>query len=69
MLEGNVEIGRDQPFRHQRDDLIDMGVGVDIVHARPDAEAAEPLGEVEEAGLVFRAAPCLRLVTHVQPVG
>ena len=69
VLEGDVEIRGDQPLGHERDDIVDMGVGVDIVHARPDTEAAEPLGKVKEARLIFRAAPGLRLVTYVQPVG
>src|SRR3546814_18519028 len=31
VLEGDVEIGREQPLRHQRDDRVDVRIGVDIV--------------------------------------
>ena len=48
MLEGNVEIGQDLALGHQRNDLVDMRVGVDVVQPDPDAERAELAGEVDE---------------------
>ena len=50
MLEGDVEIGKDLALGHQRDDVGDMRVGVDVVQAHPDAELAEFLGQIEELG-------------------
>ena len=38
MLERDVEIGRHQPLGHQRDDLADVRIGVDIVQTDPNAE-------------------------------
>ncbi len=35
VLEGDVEVGQHQPLGHQRDDLVDVRVGVDIVEADP----------------------------------
>jgi hypothetical protein len=51
VLERNVEIGEDLALGHQRDDVVDMRVGVDVVHAHPYAELAEFARQVEE----FRA--------------
>ena len=69
MLEGDVEVRRDQAFGHQRDHVVDVRVRIDIVHPRPDAEAAETLREVQETRFVFGAAPGFRLVLDVQSVG
>ena len=49
VLEGDVEIGQHLALRHQRDDLVDMRVGIDVVQAHPGAELAELAREVEEA--------------------
>ena len=35
MLERDVEIGEDLALRHQRDDLVDMRIGIDIVEPAP----------------------------------
>ena len=43
VLERDVEIGQDLALRHQRDDLVDMRVGIDVVQAHPGAELAELL--------------------------
>ena len=53
VLERDVEIGQHLAFRHQRDDLVDVRVGIDVVQPHPDAELAEFAREIEE----FRAAP------------
>ena len=45
MLEGNVEIGQHFAFRHQRQHLVDMRIGIDVMQAHPGAEAAERFGE------------------------
>ena len=55
MLEGNVEIGQDLSFRHQRQDLIDMRVGIDVMQPHPGAEAAERFGEARNR--VSRSSP------------
>ena len=49
VLEGDVEIGQHLALGHQRDDLVDMRIGVDVVQPDPGAELAELAGEVEEA--------------------
>ncbi len=35
VLEGDIEIGRDQPFGHQRDDRVDVRIGIDVVQPDP----------------------------------
>ena len=57
VLERNVEIGQDLALGHQRDDLVDMRIGVDVVHADPDAELAEFAGKVEEFGAHLAILP------------
>ena len=57
VLEGDVEIGQDQPFRHQGHERVDMRVGVDVVQTHPRAERAEPAREIEDARLDRLALP------------
>ena len=56
VLERNVEIRQHEAFGHQFHNLIDMGVGVDIVQAHPGAELAQFLGQIVELGLDRTAA-------------
>src|SRR3546814_5209406 len=41
MLEWNVQIRCNQPFRHQGNDVIHMRIRIDIVQANPRAEASQ----------------------------
>jgi hypothetical protein len=41
VLEGHVEVGQDLALGHQRDQVVDAGIGIDVVQAHPDAELAE----------------------------
>ena len=41
VLERDVEIGEDLALGHQRDDLVDMRVGIDVVQPHPGAELAQ----------------------------
>ena len=59
VLEGNVEIRQHAPLRHQRQDLIHMRIGIDVMEPHPGAERAERLGEAQEARL-----DGLRRATH-----
>ena len=69
MLEGNVEIRQHAALGHQRQNLVDMGIGIDIVQAHPDAERAERLGEAQEARLVILSAPGALGVAEIEPIG
>ena len=69
MLEGNVEIGQDLALGHQRDDLVDMRIGIDVVQAHPGAERAELVGEIEEARPHLAIAPEARLILEVDAIG
>ena len=69
VLERDVEIGQHLALGHQRDDLVDVRVGVDVVEPDPGAELAELPGEVEEARAHLPVAPEARLVLHVDAVG
>src|SRR5690606_39219260 len=43
MLEGYVQIRQYLAFSHQRDDLINMGVGINVVQPCPDAKVRQGL--------------------------
>ena len=69
MLKGNVEIGENLPLGHQRDDLVDMWIGIDVVQPHPDAELAECRRQVDEFRTHLFVAPLACRVFDVEPVG
>ena len=69
MLEGDVEIGEDQPLGHQRDDLVDVRIGIDVVEPHPGAELAELAGEVGHVGADLAALPRPGGVPQVDAIG
>ena len=69
MLERDVQVGEDLAFGHQRDDLVDMRVGIDVVEAHPDAELAEFARQVEELRPHLALAPDAGRVLDVEAVG
>jgi hypothetical protein len=66
MLKRNVEIGKDAPFGHQWYDVIDVRVGVHVVHAHPNAKLTQAAREIDEARFICLTAP---LATCVADVG
>ena len=56
VLEGDVEVGEDRALGHQRDDAVDVRIGVDVMEADPGgvafrrAEIAHGGGEVGHVG-------------------
>ena len=73
MLEGHVQVGQHAPRGHQRNDLVDMRVWVDVVQPHPGAEAfgqaAELLAQVEQPGLDRLAVPEAGAVLDIDAVG
>ena len=70
VLEGDVEIGQDLALGHQRDDLVDMRVGVDVVHAAPRCPARRvPATGRGTSPATSRSCHRLRLVLDVDAVG
>ena len=51
MLEGHVEIGQNFSLGHQRNQVVDAGIGIDVVQAHPQAELAEFAAQFKEPGL------------------
>lgn len=41
MLEWDVQIGKDQPFRHQRNHVVHVRVGVDVMQSHPGPDLAQ----------------------------
>ena len=69
VLEGNVEVGKDLARGHQRDDVIHMRVGIDIVHPHPGAEVAQFLGHVVELRAHLAAVELRRPILDVDAIG
>jgi len=69
MLERYVQVGQHPALGHQRNNRIDVGVGIDIVQAHPHAELAERAREIDETRLVLPAAPAPWRVAQVRSVG
>ena len=55
--------------RHERDDLVHMRVGVDVMQPHPDAELAERARKVEEFSPHLAAFPIAGSVFQVDPIG
>ena len=69
VLKRHVEIGQHLAVRHQRDDLVDVRVGIDVVQPHPDAELAERASEIEEFRPQLAALPLARGIPDVDAVG
>ena len=69
MLEGNVEVGKDEPFGHQRNDVVHVGVGVDIMQPHPGAELAEFTRQIGHVGADLFTLPHPRLMPDVDAIG
>ena len=57
MLERNIEVRQDLAIGHQRDDLINMRIGIDIMQPDPCAQTAQFTGKIEEFGAHLAALP------------
>ena len=69
VLERHVDIGQHGAAVHQRDDLVDVRVGVDVVQPHPDAERRQLARQVEEARRNLAVAPAAGGVAQVAAVG
>ena len=70
VLERDVEVGEDQPLGHQRDDVVDVRVGVDVVEPAPRRRACPARGRGRSCGRGLRAPFHGRgLVADVDAVG
>ena len=68
VLKRDVEIGQDLALGHQRQHLVDMRIGVDIVQPDPGAEATECRAQIVEPRLERLAAPVARREFQVDAV-
>ena len=67
MLKWHIQIGQHFALRHERNNLIDMGVWVNIMQTHPDTQLAQFLDQlgharfnwptIDKAGLVFQVNP------------
>ena len=75
MLERNVQIGRQQPFGHQRDHIINMRIGIDIMQPDPRgmavnrAQSAQFASQIGHMRTHLRALPFARFVSDVDAIG
>ena len=68
MLEGDVKIRRDQALSHQRNDLIDMRVGINIVEPHPRPKRPKLARQIRHMRADFAAVPFARLMLDVDAV-
>src|SRR5215831_1565531 len=69
MLKRDIEIGQHLTLCHQRDDLVHMRVGVDVMQPHPGAELAKCAGEIEKLRPHLAPLPRARRIFEVGPVG
>lgn len=69
MLERHVEIRQDQALGHERHDLVDGRIRIDVVQARPDAELAQAPAEVEQMRAQRRIGAQIERAAAVDAVG
>ena len=69
VLEGNVEVGQDLALRHQRDHLIHMRIGVNVVQAYPCPKLAQFAGKVGHVRAHLAALPRRGGVLEIEAVG
>jgi hypothetical protein len=69
MLERHVEIGERLAFGQERNDLVHMRIGIDVMQPDPDPELAERAGQRDEPGRDLAAFPRARRVFEIDPIG
>src|SRR5689334_19523609 len=69
MLEGNVEIRQHAPIRHERENLIDVWIRINIVQPYPSAERTKRLGKSDEPRVALLSAPRALGIAKIEPVG
>jgi hypothetical protein len=69
MLEGDVEVGEDFPLRHQRQNLVHVRIGIDVVQAHPGAKRAQRLAQLQEARLEHAALVGALCIPDVEAIG
>ena len=69
MLERHVEVRQDLALGHERNDVIDRRIRVNVVQADPDAEAGQRFAQFLEARLDRLATPEGGAVLQIDAVG
>ncbi|MNF61163.1 hypothetical protein D3C84_427990 [compost metagenome] len=69
MLERDVQVRQDLARGHQRDHIVNVRVGVDVVQAYPYTEGAERFAQLQHAGFHRLAVPEVGLVFDVHAIG
>ena len=67
MLEGDVEVGEDLALRHQRQHVVDVRVGVDVVQAHPGAESPSSRHRSRKRALTARPFQALSAYLMSRP--
>src|SRR3546814_7362439 len=64
-----VEIRQHLALGHQRHDVVDVRVRIDVMQTHPRAEFRQPFAKPEHARLVFAVAPLALRVLEIGAVG
>ena len=69
VLEGHVEVRQDLAFRHQRNQVVDARIGINVMQAHPEAEFAQFAAQLVKPRLHRPAAVEAGAVLDVDAVG
>ena len=68
MLERNVEIRQDTAISHQRDDIVDVRIWIDVVQPHPGVELRESVAKIPETCAKGPSTPKRRTVFEIDAV-
>src|SRR5690606_1583344 len=69
VLERNVQVRQQAALPHQRHDVVDVRIRVDVMQAHPRVELRQAFAQCLHPRLVLRAAPFARRVFEIDAVG
>ena len=69
MLERHIQVGQYPPLGHQRYDLVDVGIGVDVVQPDPHIKIGQCAHQVVHARFYRAALPEAGAVLYIHAIG
>ncbi len=69
MLQRNIQIRQNQPLGHEGNQLVHMGVRINIMQAHPGPHLAQGTGQFRHPGTQGTPLPEACSVPHIHPVG
>ena len=69
MLKRHIQIRQHQAFDHQRNQVIDVRVWIDVMQAYPHSEITQRPGKIRNMSPYWQAQPEVGLVTQIDTIG